>query len=128
MALNQILVVDDDENIVNLINIKLSEEGYDVIIAKSGKEAIEKSRNVDINLIVMDVMLTDMNGAEAVKGIWEDPQKKEVPVIFLTGMLTKEEAKDLEFGVYIDSHVQATLAKPINLPELVDNVKKVLKV
>ncbi len=77
---NTILVVDDEAEIRNLLEIYLSNEGYEVIKASNGEEAIEIVNSKDIKLIVLDVMMPKMDGIETCKRIRE---KMNIPILML---------------------------------------------
>ena len=91
MSNKTILTVDDEERVLQLINDILSTKGYDVLTAASGKEAIRKSKKSLPDLIVMDIMMPDIDGAEAVKLLKEDPATKDIPILFLSGIIMKED-------------------------------------
>ena len=63
----KILIVDDEPNIVTLISRYAQREGYDIVTASDGREAIDKSRSEDFDVIIMDVMMPDTDGFTACK-------------------------------------------------------------
>ncbi len=83
----KILVVDDDKNICELLNIYLKNEGYNVVFAYDGSDAVNKAKEEKPDLIVLDVMMPIINGWEACKLI---RQFTEVPIIMLTALDTLE--------------------------------------
>lgn len=83
----KILVVDDDKNICELLNIYLKNEGYSVIFAYDGSDAVNKAKEEKPDLIVLDVMMPIINGWEACKLI---RQFTDVPIIMLTALDTLE--------------------------------------
>ena len=76
-----ILVCDDEKDIVSALNIYLSSEGYDVIPAYSGKQALDILETQHIDLVLMDIMMPEMDGLTAVSKLRETSN---VPVLFLT--------------------------------------------
>lgn len=86
-AIKKILVVDDDKNICELLNLYLKKEGYEVVFAYDGSEAVSKAKNENPNLILLDVMMPVINGWEACKLI---RQFSNVPIIMLTALDTTE--------------------------------------
>ena len=86
-VIKKILVVDDDKNICELLNLYLKKEGYEVIFAYDGSEAVNQAKNENPNLIVLDVMMPVINGWEACKLI---RQFTNVPIIMLTALDTTE--------------------------------------
>ena len=79
--------MDDDRNICELLNLYLKKEGYEVVFAYDGSEAVSKAKNENPNLILLDVMMPVINGWEACKLI---RQFSNVPIIMLTALDTTE--------------------------------------
>ena len=115
----KILVVDDEELIRNVIKEYLMMENYTVDEAGDGQEAIEKAKNNDYNLIIMDIMMPKMDGYQACKEI---KKTKDVPFIMLSAR-SEEYDKLIGFDLGIDDYV----TKPFSPKELVDRVKAILK-
>ena len=116
---NTILVVDDEAEIRNLLEIYLSNEGYEVIKASNGEEAIEIVNSKDIKLIVLDVMLPKMDGIETCKRIRE---KMNIPILMLSA---KSEDMDKIQGIMTGADDYIT--KPFNPLELTVRVKALLR-
>ena len=115
----KILVVDDEELIRNVIKEYLMMENYTVDEAGDGQEAIEKTKNNDYNLIIMDIMMPKMDGYQACKEI---KKTKDVPFIMLSAR-SEEYDKLIGFDLGIDDYV----TKPFSPKELVARVKAILK-
>ena len=115
----KILVVDDEELIRNVIKEYLMMENYTVDEAGDGQEAIEKAKNNDYNLIIMDIMMPKMDGYQACKEI---KKTKDVPFIMLSAS-SEEYDKLIGFDLGIDDYV----TKPFSPKELVARVKAILK-
>ena len=115
----KILVCDDEELIRHVIKEYLKLEQYEIVEASSGLEAIEKVKNNDISLIIMDIMMPKMDGYEAVREI---KQIKDIPVIMLSARV-EEYDKLYGFDLGIDDYV----TKPFSPKELLARVKAVLK-
>ena len=115
----KILVVDDEELIRNVIKEYLMMENYTVDEAGDGQEAIEKAKNNDYNLIIMDIMMPKMDGYQAFKEI---KKTKDVPFIMLSAR-SEEYDKLIGFDLGIDDYV----TKPFSPKELVARVKAILK-
>ena len=115
----KILVVDDEELIRNVIKEYLMMENYTVDEAGDGQEAIEKAKNNDYNLIIMDIMMPKMDGYQACKEI---KKNKDVPFIMLSAR-SEEYDKLIGFDLGIDDYV----TKPFSPKELVARVKAILK-
>lgn len=115
----KILVVDDEELIRNVIREYLVMENYQVDEAGDGQEAIAKAKNIDYNLIIMDIMMPKMDGYQACKEI---KKTKDVPFIMLSAR-SEEYDKLIGFDLGIDDYV----TKPFSPKELVARVKAILK-
>ena len=81
----KIMVVDDERDLVDTLRISLESDGYNVICAYSGDEAIEKAHAEIPDLILLDIVLPDMDGYEICGRLRGDPLTKSVPIIMLTG-------------------------------------------
>ena len=126
MSNKTILTVDDEERVLQLINDILCTKGYDVLTAGSGKEAIRKSKKSLPDLIVMDIMMPDIDGAEAVKLLKEDPTTKDIPILFLSGIIMKEEGKS-DMDINVGGDFYRALSKPFGADELLTAVGKLLE-
>src|SRR6185436_4376895 len=124
MRYGTILIVDDDSDALKILDLELSSEGFQVVQAKSGQDAFVKAKSLMPDLILMDVMMPDINGGQAIQMLKSTPKTKEIPVIFLTAMLTREEQKLGNAGVTINGVYYPTIAKPFNATELLMEVDK----
>lgn len=115
-----ILVVDDEENIRELLRESLEDEGYRVIVAKNGQEAIEKVKTMNPDTILMDVKMPIMSGMDAFLKIKEF--QPDLPVIFLTAFGTSDLAiSAMKSGAY------DYLTKPFDIDEVQIKVKRALE-
>lgn len=114
-----ILVCDDDKDIVDAIEIYLAPEGYHILKAYDGIQAIEMMRSNDIQLLIMDVMMPRMDGIRATLKIREESN---IPIIILSA---KTEDTDKIFGLNVGADDYVT--KPFNSLELVARVKSQLR-
>ena len=96
----RILCVDDDINMLNTVEYILSNSGYSVSLAKSGKQAVEYiKKGIAFHLILLDVDMPEMDGYETFKEIRNVPMGKEIPIIFLTAKDEPDfEIKGFEYG------------------------------
>lgn len=115
---NKILIVDDNPEIREVLNVLLSSEGYDVIEAKDGQEAIEMA-NDEIDLYILDIMMPLINGYQACVEI---RKKTNAPILFLTAK-GQESDKTLGFSSGGDDY----LSKPFSYNELTTRVKALLR-
>ncbi len=117
----KILAVDDEKHIVRLVQINLQKEGYEVATASTGREALERVGEFAPDLIVMDVMMPEMDGFEALKKLKENPATRDIPVIMLTA-----KAQDADVFRGWQSGADLYLTKPFNPAELLSFVKRLL--
>jgi DNA-binding response OmpR family regulator len=80
----RILIVDDEEDISTLVYILLTEAGYHVVQAFSGRAALELLKKEQIDLVILDVMLPDMTGWEVCRRIRNEPGTAKLPVVYFT--------------------------------------------
>ncbi|HVF08493.1 MAG TPA: response regulator transcription factor [Actinomycetota bacterium] len=114
-----VLVVDDEEAIAEAIRARLESEGYRVLVALDGPDAIEQHAGQHPDLVVLDLMLPGMDGLEVCKQIQRDAW---TPVLMLTAK-TEEADKVSGFAVGADDY----LTKPFSLRELTARVKAILR-
>lgn len=115
----KILVCDDDREIVEAITIYLEKEGYSVIVAYNGKETLDKLRSEQVQLIILDIMMPEMDGIEALLRLRE---YSSIPVILLSA---KSEDADKINGLNVGADDYIT--KPFNPLELLARVKSQLR-
>jgi two-component system alkaline phosphatase synthesis response regulator PhoP len=116
---NTILVVDDEKNIVQLARLYLGNEGFRVEEAYDGKQALDKARAVNPDLVVLDIMMPEMDGLTVCR---ELRKTSSVPVIMLTA---RDDDVDKIVGLEVGADDYIT--KPFNPRELVARVKAVLR-
>ncbi|RLI15846.1 hypothetical protein DRO41_03560 [Candidatus Bathyarchaeota archaeon] len=116
----RILVVDDDENIRKVLMRILEDEGYMVDTAKTGKEAVEKSRTKFYNLALIDIRLPDMEGVELLTKIRDTTPK--MRKIIITGYPTLKNAVEA-----VNKGADAYIMKPFDMKELLSKIKEQLK-
>ena len=110
-----ILIVDDDPSTLRFLHQRLRIEGFRVVAAESGNEALKRLTEEEIDLVLLDVSMPEMSGYEVRDRMKDDPQKSRIPVMFLTVMDSREdERKGLQEGV-IDY-----LSKEILTPDRID--------
>jgi two-component system alkaline phosphatase synthesis response regulator PhoP len=118
----KILLVDDEQDILEIVGYNLSQEGYQVITAVNGKEAIAKAKKELPQLIIIDVMMPEMDGMEAVENIRKLPELSNVIITFLTAR-----SEDYSQVAGFDAGADDYIAKPIKPKLLVSKVKALLR-
>ena len=119
---HRILLVDDEPDILEFVKYTLVKEGYEVFTAQNGAEALKAAAQHRPHLILLDMMMPVMDGAQTCRAIREDPQLRDTMVVFLSA-LGEEEQQLAGFGVGADDY----LTKPIKMKLLVSRVQAILK-
>lgn len=120
--MKKILIVDDEKDIVELISYNLQKEGFAVIKAFNGKEAISAIDAQKPDLIILDLMLPDVSGLDVCRNVRANEAKSDIPIIMLTA---KGDEIDKIVGLEIGADDYMT--KPFSVKELVARVRTVLR-
>jgi CheY-like chemotaxis protein len=119
MKSSKILIIDDEEFIRDSVSKTLTGAGFETLTANDLEEASKHIQQENLDLIICDVMLPHLGGFELVDRIKDDPDKKHIPIIIMTGM----EQDVLKMTV---SNANAIIRKPFNSKQLLDEVKKLV--
>ena len=115
-----ILIVDDDRDSTHLLKILLEKTGgYVVFEENDAVKAHQSAQNFRPDLILLDIMMPWKDGGDVARQIDADPQLQRTPIIFLTGLVTKSEARA---GLRIQGY--PVVAKPINIPDLINRLEE----
>jgi CheY-like chemotaxis protein len=121
MADKKILVVDDEVHIVQVVAIKLRNNGFEVITAENGAEGLELAIQERPDLIVSDFQMPVMSGLEMIENLRAKPETRDIPVVMLTARgFAIEDEKKQQLGV------AACLSKPFSPRELLQSIESVL--
>jgi len=117
----KILVVDDEVNITQILEFSMGAEGYEVITASNGEEAIDKARKEQPDLIILDIMMPRIDGYEACRILKANPLTKNIPVVLLT-------AKGRDVDKRLGYEVGATdyIVKPFSPNKLLERINELL--
>jgi two-component system, response regulator YesN len=121
----QILVIDDEDLVTESLKRLLKKQGYSVAIARNNTEALEKVKELNLDLIVSDIRIPEVNGVEIIKNIrhyYKVSQKKPIPEILITGYSSDEHLKEAQALKVADY-----LYKPFDIKDFLEIVKKNLK-
>lgn len=119
---HRILLVDDEVDILEFIRYNLLKEGYEVFTAENGAEALKVAAECRPHLILLDMMMPVMDGAQTCRAIRQTPQLRDTMVVFLSA-LSEEGQQIAGFDVGADDY----LTKPIKMKLLVSRVQAILK-
>ncbi|MCE1253871.1 MAG: response regulator, partial [Anaerolineae bacterium] len=117
----KILIVDDDLETIRLIGMVLQRQGYQIITATNGNEAINLASREQPNLILLDLMMPDMDGYQVTRQLRENPRTSKIHILMFSA---KGQVEDKITGY--ESGVDEYLTKPIHPAELVARIKSVL--
>ncbi len=117
----KILVVDDEIELVNVIKIRLEANGYEVISAYDGQEALEKAKKENPDLIILDLIMPKMDGYKALSMLKDDQCYAKTPIIILTGSGVKEYEKFSQ-GFFPEAYI----TKPVDSDVLLAKIKELL--
>jgi len=119
----KVLVIDDEENHCRLLKKALERKGsFEVLTATTGKKGIELAQTQKPGIIVMDLVMPGMDGTEVADILEGDSETRTIPIIFVTGMLTRDEANEQNAA----SKRGYFMAKPILIDELVLKMNSIL--
>ncbi len=117
-----VLVVDDMRQIRDILRFSLRREGYDVVLAGDGMEAIKyATSNKPLDLIILDIMMPKMDGYEVIKRLRASKDMKQIPIIFLTA---KAQKKDILKGIEVGANDY--VVKPYKFVELQRKIEKLI--
>jgi len=125
MAKKRILIVEDEPSVLKVTKVRLEHEGYDVIAAMDGREALQRATSeLPIHLILLDIMLPKLNGYEVCRSLRRQPSTTHIPV----SIFTASEAQSQRLA---DRCVEVGAAdcvkKPFNRKELLEKIHRALR-
>jgi len=121
VAKGKILVVDDEIYIVHILDFSLGIEGYEVMTALDGEQALAKVAQDKPDLIVLDIMMPKLDGYETCKALKSNPETKDIPVILLSAKGRNVDQK-VGFEVGADDYI----TKPFSPRKLVERINAIL--
>lgn len=118
MEIKKILIVDDNKVILRTLENILLRAGYSVIPLSLGREAIKIAKERSPDLIILDIMMPDMDGGDVAFILKNDPQTENIPIIFLSSLVTKreEQSSSKKHGIYF-------IAKPFERDDLLRQIR-----
>ena len=114
-----IMVVDDEHHVVEVVRAMLVRKSYQVIVASNGHEALEKLEDARPDLILLDIVMPEMDGATLAEELRKRPETAAIPIVFLTGLLDGK--RDTSDKARITG--QRMLAKPFDADELFEIIE-----
>ncbi len=118
----KILVVDDETDLMSIVKMRLEANNYLVLTAFDGQEALEKARREKPDLVILDLMLSKMDGYKVCGLLKSDTRYNKIPIIMFTARAEESDEK-LGFEVGVDAYI----TKPFEAEILLEKIKELLK-
>lgn len=122
MHKKKVLIVDDEKDALFILEKELTAKGYSVIAADNGNSALDLAKSEHLDLIILDIWMPGMDGAEVAEKLREDAGTKDIPVIFLTCLFQKREGE--EEGRVVAGKV--LIAKPYSIDALATQIERLV--
>ncbi len=122
MAKDKILVIDDEEDILDLVEYNLKQNGYKVSCISTGEEVLESVHSYKPDLILLDLMLPGVDGFDVCKDLKSQPETKDIPVIMLTA-----KSEDIDVVTGLELGADDYITKPFSPRVLVARVRAILR-
>ena len=117
----KILVIDDEPEMVDMLRIRLEDEGYGIITALNGEEGLKKAEGDHPDLILLDILLPGMSGLEVAKRLRESKATKDVPIIMVTALIGGDAMR-----TGLKSGAAYFISKPFDPEELLTQIKSAI--
>ncbi|MCK4537935.1 MAG: response regulator [Candidatus Krumholzibacteria bacterium] len=121
MKKGKVLVVDDEINITQILEFSIGSEGYEVLTASNGEEAIDKARREQPDLIILDIMMPKIDGYEACRILKANPITKNIPVVLLTA-----KGRDIDKRLGYEVGASDYIIKPFSPNKLIERIHELL--
>ena len=123
----KILVVDDDQDDLKMISMILEPEGYEVVVAENGVEALAKVETEEPDLILLDVMMPELDGLAACDKLKSSPGTRGIPIVLLTGVARQITKTKYPIDGVLRAQAEEYLEKPVEPEELLRVVATFLR-
>lgn len=118
----KVLIVEDEETILELCSTIFKLEGYRVLCARDGEEALKITREYNPDIVVLDIQLPKINGNEVCKSVKSDPTMSHIKILVLSGM-----AQDSDLQEAQKAGADAYMTKPFSSTAIVEKVEELLR-
>ncbi len=115
----RILIIEDYPHIVDILRMRLESSGYEVLAAYDGKEGLQKAREEQPDLIILDIMLPKLNGFKVCRLLKFDAKYKHIPIFMLT---SRKKSSDIETGK--ETGADEYIVKPYEIGELMALIER----
>lgn len=117
----KILIVDDEADVLEVVEMLLASEGFDIITAENGLKALEVLETEIPDLVLLDIMMPELDGVEACKRMRKIPEMKSVPIVMFSAKLSPVDKKE-SFNAGADGFI----TKPFNARGFISGIKTYL--
>lgn len=117
--MKKILLVDDEPDIIEILQFMLESQGYECITATDGEEGLKKAREINPDIIILDVMMPKINGYKICRLLKFDNKYKDIPILMLTAR-SQDEDKLIGEETGADEYI----TKPFEVDEVIETIKK----
>jgi DNA-binding response OmpR family regulator len=125
--IKHILIVDDTADFREIFSLKLMSAGFEVMTAVNGQEGVEKARTFKPDLVLLDMQMPGLSGAETLNMIRKDPDSKDVKVLFLSSLGNiDEQSRDVNDKAARDMGAAGYMKKSDDLDKIVERIRTVL--
>jgi CheY-like chemotaxis protein len=119
--MKRVMIVDDDKDFLEEIGSALRSGGYDTVVISESTTAVKKAAEYMPDLILLDLKMDKKSGFKIADELMENPNTKDIPVIAITGVFTRQEHRLL----MKICNIRECLTKPINPSDIIDKVEKI---
>ena len=123
----KILLVDDDIDFIEATRMVLEKESYDIVAASQGNEGLQKAREENPDLILLDVIMPVKDGFTVAEQLKSDPQLSKIPVIMLTSFSSKGQETSIPVSRGFNLEADDYIEKPVSPEQLLASVKRYIK-
>ncbi|MDD5730365.1 MAG: response regulator [Candidatus Omnitrophica bacterium] len=123
MEKKKLLVIDDEEDFSYFVKLNLEKtKEFEVLTTSDGEEGIKLAQKTHPDLILLDILMPKMSGSDVADALVNNPATKDIPIIFLTALVRKEEEKENEGEI----GGRRFISKPVSVSELISRIKMAL--
>jgi len=123
----RLLIVDDEKEVLELLNKKLTSAGYQIIETQLGQEAVELAKAQKPDLILLDIVMPDIDGGDVVNRLRDDPTTQKIPIIFLSGIVHQAGQNRDSYEITVSGQKFSAIPKPFNFEYLLGKLRKILQ-
>ena len=117
----KVLIIDNEEDLLTLLQMRLTHAGHDVAVEATGKGGLLKAKTFSPDIIFVDIVMPDIEGPELVRLFQEDAVLKTIPIVFMSGIITNEKGAGPS-SIKVGSVTYSALGKPFDYKDLLREI------